>query len=251
MTIAIMSAMPEENHCLVAAMAANPLCVTYGGRDYHVGKLWGHDVVIVFSRWGKVAAATSATTLITKFNAKEIIFTGVAGGVQRNLKVGDIVIGQALCQHDMDARPLFPRHEIPLLGQTKFMVAPEKQEALVAATERYLQGDFMTNITSEIREQFQITTPKMITGLIASGDKFFASQSDLDNLRADLPEAVCVEMEGAAVAQVCFEYNIPFSVVRTISDSADESAPTDFPAFVTAIASQYAHGILHQLLSYY
>ncbi len=250
MTVAIMSAMPEENHCLVAAMTEHSESITYGGRDYHRGKLWGQDVVIVFSRWGKVAAATTATTLITKFNAQEIIFTGVAGGVQRNLNVGDIVIGTALCQHDMDASPLFPRHEIPLLGQTQFIVEPKRYEALVTATERYLQHNLMINISSEIRNQFQITAPKVITGLIASGDKFFASQFALDNLRCDLPDTVCVEMEGAAVAQVCFEYGIPFSVVRTISDSADESAPVDFPAFVSAVASQYARGILYELLSH-
>ena len=249
MCIAIMSAMPEENHCLVAAMEPNPTQITYGGRDYHIGKLWGHDVVIVFSRWGKVAAATSATVLITKFGATEIIFTGVAGGVRGDLHLGDIVIADALCQHDMDARPLFPHHEIPLLGQTQFSVDPDRRRDLLAATQRYLDHDFQHKISPEIREQFHIQQPKIVTGLIASGDKFFASQSALDALRADLPDTICVEMEGAAVAQVCFEYEIPFTVIRTISDSADESAPVDFPAFVTAVASQYAQGILQQLLS--
>ncbi|MGB2128959.1 MAG: 5'-methylthioadenosine/adenosylhomocysteine nucleosidase, partial [Flavicella sp.] len=82
------------------------------------------------------------------------------------------------------------------------------------------------------------------TGIILSGDQFIASKEKINALKESIPEALCVEMEGAAVAQVCYEYEIPFSVIRIISDSANEDAPIDFPKFTAAVASKYAKGIL-------
>ena len=117
MPIGIMAAMQEEIDTLLKELPAGSEVVNDGRRTYHSGHLWGTPVVIVFSRWGKVAAATTATDLISDFCVTEILFTGVAGAAQPGLKVGDIVVGARLWQHDMDARPLFPRHEIPLLGR--------------------------------------------------------------------------------------------------------------------------------------
>jgi len=115
-----MAAMQEEIDRLLRELPAGSEVVNDGRRTYHSGHLWGTPVVIVFSRWGKVAAATTATDLISDFCVTEILFTGVAGAAQPGLKVGDIVVGARLWQHDMDARPLFPRHEIPLLGRSSF-----------------------------------------------------------------------------------------------------------------------------------
>jgi len=120
MPIGIMAAMQEEIDRLLRELPAGSEVVNDGRRTYHSGHLWGTPVVIVFSRWGKVAAATTATDLISDFCVTEILFTGVAGAAQPGLKVGDIVVGARLWQHDMDARPLFPRHEIPLLGRSSF-----------------------------------------------------------------------------------------------------------------------------------
>src|SRR5262245_56128979 len=120
MPIGILAAMQEEIDTLLKALPADSKVIDDGRRTYHLGHLWGTPVVVVFSRWGKVAAATTATHLIADFSVAEILFTGVAGAAQPGLNVGDVVVGARLWQHDMDARPLFPRHEIPLLGRTSF-----------------------------------------------------------------------------------------------------------------------------------
>jgi nucleoside phosphorylase len=121
MSIGIMAAMQEEIDTLLKELPASSEVVDDGQRTYHSGRLWGTPVVVVFSRWGKVAAATTATHLISEFGVGEILFTGVAGAAQPGLNVGDVVVGARFWQHDIDARPLFPRHEIPLLGRSSFV----------------------------------------------------------------------------------------------------------------------------------
>ena len=91
-----------------------------GGREFHCGSVHGHAVVLVLSGIGKVAAATTAALLIHEFKARALVFTGVAGGLRRGVKVGDVVVAQQLLQHDMDASPLFPRFEVPLSGRSRF-----------------------------------------------------------------------------------------------------------------------------------
>lgn len=233
MRIGIMGAMLEEVRGLIEEMGPGRQVSEVGGRTYHRGHLFGREAVVAFSRWGKVAAATTATHLIVGHGVDEIVFTGVAGAAAPSLRVGDVVVASSLIQHDMDARPLYPRHEIPLLGRTAFEVAPERVERAVAAARRHLRG----------------TERKAGAGSIASGDRFFASQADLDELLGRLPEVLCVEMEGAAVAQVCHEYGVPLTVIRTISDAANEEAPMDFTRFVEEIASGTSHGILKELLA--
>src|ERR1700761_8445415 len=115
--IGIMGAMPEEIES-VGHLLEGKRAVTMGRRTYTEGTLNGVRVVLVFSRWGKVAAATTVSTLILEFKITELIFTGVAGAIDPRLKIGDIVLGQRLIQHDMDARPFMAQFEIPLLGKT-------------------------------------------------------------------------------------------------------------------------------------
>jgi len=225
----------------------------HGKRTYFSGSLWGCDVVVTFSRWGKVAAAATTAVLIERFGCDEIIFTGVAGGVSRDLNVGDVVVADRMVQHDMDARPIFGRHEIPLLGITEFLVEGGRRDELVKAAELFLSGvdagGLSALTTKDQRGKFGINVPKVVVGLAASGDKFFSNLDDLDRLRSEIPNVVCVEMEGAAVAQVCHEYDVPFSLIRTISDSANDNAHVDFQAFVKEIATVYSRGILKLVLS--
>ena len=94
------------------------------------------------------------------------------------------------------------------------------------------------------RDWFRISSPQVVEGVIASGDQFIDSAEEIEALRRRLPDVACVEMEGAAVAQVCDEYSMPFAIVRTISDAADESAPHDFPRFSREISGRYSLGIL-------
>ena len=249
MRIGIMAAMPEEIQRLMTEMASDRI-EKQGMREYHQGRLWGTDAVLVFSRWGKVAAASTATHLITQHKVDKILFTGVAGAVDPSLHLGDIVVGAELVQHDMDASPLFPRHEIPLIGVSRFQADSTMTENLKLAARKFTDNELSNAVSPELIKEFNLRAkPVVQSGLIASGDKFFASQGDLAQLRSQLPCALCVEMEGAAVAQVCHEYDIPFAIVRTVSDSADEHAPANFPKFIQSVASVYSFGILKEFFS--
>jgi adenosylhomocysteine nucleosidase len=239
--------MQEEIDTLLKELPAGSEAINEGRRTYHSGYLWGIPVVIVFSRWGKVAAATTATDLISDFRVSEILFTGVAGAAQPGLRVGDIVIGARLWQHDIDARPLFARYEIPLLGVSSFASEENRRNQLLQAAAAFLQQDLPAAIPEATRAAFHVQSPKVIEADIASGDKFFAHRADRADLLLHLPTIAAVDMESAAVAQVCHEYSVPFTVVRTISDTADESATHDFPLFVRQVATAYSHGILKRL----
>ena len=122
--IGILGAMPEEINGIVSLLK-NKEKVVKGMRAYYKGSINEIEVVVVFSRWGKVASATTVTHLIIEFGVTEIIFTGVAGAINKDLNIGDIVIGSSLVQHDMDARPIMDLFEIPLLRKTKFMAPIE------------------------------------------------------------------------------------------------------------------------------
>lgn len=248
MTIAIMSAMTEENASLFAHM--NDVTTTEaGGRIYHKGDLWGHQVVIVFSHWGKVAAASTVTHLIAAMGIQEVIFTGVAGGIHESLNIGDVVIAEQLYQHDMDASPIIPRHEIPLMGIAAIDSDEERRSQLMIAAKGFINTQLETTLSPEVRDEFLLHSPKVVTADIASGDQFISSNESVQDLRERLPSVACVEMEGAAIAQVCKNYNIPFSVVRTISDAANDSAHVDFPKFIEEVAQVYTLGIIRSLLS--
>jgi adenosylhomocysteine nucleosidase len=117
--LGIVSALQEEQTGLIAQMR-DVKSVTRGMRDYVQGNLWGMDCVCVLSRLGKVASSATVATLIERFDVSAVVFTGVAGSADPEVRVGDIVIAENLVQHDMDTRPLFPRVEIPLTGQAKY-----------------------------------------------------------------------------------------------------------------------------------
>jgi adenosylhomocysteine nucleosidase len=245
--LAIMSAMPEEIVAVVESLA-DVATQEIGQRRFHVGSFHGRRIVAVFSRMGKVAAAATATQLITTYGATAVVFNGVAGGVQPGLAIGDVVLATELIQHDMDASPIFPRYEIPLLGRTTFATDRQLSAQLTAAAKGFVSEDLSRHVSPGELAHFGIRTPRVVGGLIASGDKFFASAAELAQLRERLPAVACVEMEGAAVAQVCAEYAVRFAVVRTLSDSADENSVHDFPRFAREIARHYSVGILSRFL---
>ncbi len=248
MTLGIMGAMPEEISRLIPDIKGIQT-TDLGQRVYMEGTLWGTPVVCVFSRWGKVAAATTATTLVTRFKVNKILFTGVAGSTHPDLTIGDVVVGDHLVQHDMDGRPFFAQHEIPLLGLSGFKTCPLSTQKLLAGVQEFFVNDWPKVHAEAAGHGITLRQPRGILGAIASGDKFFADHSQLAELTSRLPLVRCVEMEGAAVAQVCYEYDIPFAIVRTISDRADHSAPVDFPTFVTHVASHYSYGIIKNYLA--
>jgi adenosylhomocysteine nucleosidase len=245
--LAIVTAMPEEVAAVVAALT-DVSTQEYGRRRYHVGTWHGRELVVVFSRMGKVAAAATTTQLIVAYSVTQLLFSGVAGAVHPGLAIGDIVVATDLIQHDMDASPIFPRYEVPLLGTATFTTDPQLREQLAAAAAAFLRFDIGSCVAPEELAFFGIRAPQLLQGVIASGDKFFASREEIEALRRRLPQVACVEMEGAAVAQVCAEYAVPFAIVRTISDSADENSVHDFPRFSREIARHYSAGILSRFL---
>ncbi|MBN2637955.1 MAG: 5'-methylthioadenosine/adenosylhomocysteine nucleosidase [Bacteroidales bacterium] len=243
--IGIMGAMQEEIAHLVEALADHQE-ETSGKRIYHTGTLYGVSVVVVFSRWGKVAAASTVTHLLLRYQVQEIIFTGVAGAVNPELQIGDVVVGEKLFQHDMDARPLMDRYEIPLLKRNFFESNHRLKTLAFDASQRFLE-EIVAEIKPEEIIRFNITEPKVVFGNIASGDRFIAIESDISEMLTSLPDLACVEMEGAAVAQVCYEHNLPFVIIRTISDVVGVHTDTDVMAFIQSVASHYSNGIIRNL----
>lgn len=258
MHIGVIGAMKEETARLVDDMH-DVTVSSIGGRAntpgierlYYTGTLYDRDATVVFSRWGKVAAASTVTTLIDRFQANFVVFTGVAGALNAALNIGDVVIGDEFVQYDMDARPLFNRYEIPIpelgLHLSSVHAVPEVVRLAVKSAERFV-ANASRDLSSEVLATFEISKPKVRSGLIVSGDRFIASSDATEQLRADLPYAQCVEMEGAAVAQVCWERDVPLAVVRVISDKADHSATCDFSQFVNGVASRFTAGVVRDLI---
>ena len=212
-------------------------------RDFIQGELWGHPVVMVLAGMGKVAAASTTSLLIHHFQVTQLILSGVAGSAEPGLKVGDVVIAKELLQHDMDASPLFSRFEIPLTGKSRFVADQELHEDLQKASDQFIQAIQEYFSTARIKE-FQLENVQMHSGLIASGDQFINDAQVLKTLKQALPDLLAVEMEGAAIAQVCEEHDLAFAILRTISDSANETAHIDFQSFVKNVAAPYSLQIL-------
>ena len=234
--LAIVGAMHEEIAALRPCLE-DVRTERRAGRDFHLGRLDGHDVILVRCGIGKVAAATTAAVLLDAFDARALLFTGVAGGLGDSVRVGDIVVATALLQHDMNAEPLFPRWEVPLTGRARF-------DADAAWTARLVQAARTLAVSGT-----HAVAATIHQGLVISGDRFVATRAESDQLRALLPDALAVEMEGAAVAQVCHDFARPFAVVRTISDRADDAAHGDFQRFVHDVAAPYSRDIVRAALA--
>jgi adenosylhomocysteine nucleosidase len=245
--IGIMGALHEELAALLADISVEQR-VSAAGRDFWVGHWQGHAVVAALSRVGKVAAATTATVMLERFGGDALVFTGAAGGLGLGVRVGDVVVASGLVQHDMDASPLFPRHEVPLYGRAIFETDTALSAQLAKAAQKVLQ-EAKRYLGPDTLVQFDLGSPQMHRGLIVSGDRFVSTNAESQALREALPDALAVEMEGAAVAQVCCDYGVPFTAVRTISDHADDAAHTDFNRFISEVASRYSRAILSQWLT--
>ena len=245
--IAIVSALHDELSAVLALMPDSRQEIV-GRRIYCRGHLHGQDVVAVLSGIGKVAAATTATSLIERFGVRQVVFTGVAGGLADGVRVGDVVVAQRFLQHDMDASPIFPRHEVPGYGRASFDADAALTAQLAHASERVLRA-LPSQLGPEVLNAFDLQTPRCHQGLLISGDRFVSTTTESEALRRELPDALAVEMEGAAFAQVCHDYRVPLAVVRTISDRADDAAHVDFPRFLREVASRYSGAIIDALLT--
>ena len=249
MKIGIMGAMQEEIE-LIKSDITDAEIFNIGSRNYITGKLYSKDVIVSFSRWGKVASASTVMTLINLFKVDIIVFTGVAGAASNNLNIGDIVIADKLIQHDMDASafPWLKKYEIPLLGVSYFNVDEKLLSLAEASASNYLSNEMLDEINIELLNSLCINKPNVVKGTIASGDQFIADGKKITQLVCSIDNLLCVEMEGAAVAQVCFENNVPFVVFRSISDKADHSAEIDFTTYVSSVAKYFSRGMIKNFL---
>jgi len=251
MKIAIICAMPEEISLIKAKMSVDKE-YDIAKRRYYEGRLYGIDTILVLSRIGKVSAAITTTILLKLFKVNAVIITGMAGAVDEKLNIGDVVIADNLIQHDIDASPFFPKHEVPLLGVSVF----KSNLKLIDDMKKAISG-FFSKILKEIDpntlKAFNIINPKFSVGTTATGDQFVNDPIIIENIKksilnlkliSKISNLKCIEMEGAAVAQACYEFNVPFLVIRFISDKADHSAVVDFNKFSSEIACQYSNGII-------
>ncbi|MEA1952917.1 MAG: 5'-methylthioadenosine/adenosylhomocysteine nucleosidase [Campylobacterota bacterium] len=220
--IAIMGAMPEEIEPLLAKLSdVNE--VVYAANKYYEGNYNGQEVVVAYSKIGKVFATLTVTILIEKFGCDKLLFSGVAGAISDELNIGDLIIADGLCQHDLD---------ITAFGHPYGFV-PEGEVCIPTDVN-------LRNIAKLVAQEKGLTLKE---GVIATGDQFIANSERKDwigtTFRAD-----ALEMEGAAVAVVCSALDIPFFILRAISDSADMDAGFDFDAFLESSAKVSADFIL-------
>jgi len=220
--IAIMGAMPEEIEPIIEKLD-NVQTIVYGDNKYYEGSYHGQAVVVAYSKIGKVFATLTATTLIEKFGCNTLLFSGVAGAINDELKIGDLIIAESLCQHDLD---------ITAFGHP-FGYVPEGEVCIPT-------DEGLRNIAKEVAKQKGLTLKE---GIIATGDQFVANE-ERKNWIGDTFNADALEMEGASVAVVCNALNVPFFILRAISDSADMDASFNFDEFLESSAKISADFIL-------
>jgi adenosylhomocysteine nucleosidase len=247
MLTGILAPMPEEIDLIIAHMKVESVFES-GRRKFYKGIFNNKECVVALSRIGKVASSVTAAVMIERFNIDRLIVTGVAGAIAPHLKLGDIVVASESMQHDLDARPLFPQFEAPLLEKGFFPCNEHLIKNALAGCEEFLLKDFHSFIHEEDVELFSLQKPTIYCGQICCGDQFIGSSAQLNKISSELPEVLCVEMEGGAVGQICYEYDIPYVIVRTISDSANDHAPVDFTKYIERVAKYYTLGIVKKIM---
>ncbi|PTI40392.1 5'-methylthioadenosine/S-adenosylhomocysteine nucleosidase [Staphylococcus succinus] len=183
---------------------------------FYKGKLQGKEVVLTQSGIGKVNVAISTTLLIEKFKPELVINTGSAGALDTSLNVGDIVVSDMVSYHDADARAF--GYQLGQIPQMPAQFTADKQlydKAIVAINEQDLVAK---------------------TGLIVSGDSFIGTTEQRLQIKTNFPQAMAAEMEATAIAQTCYQFNLPFIITRAISDLADGDAGITFEAFLEKAA---------------
>ena len=217
----IIGAMDDEVAALKEALTEENI-KTVAGMEFHEGKLNGKEVVVVKCSVGKVNAAACAQILISVFGVDRIINTGVAGSLDAQIDIGDIVVSTDAVQHDMDVTALgFARGEIPYSNQFAFPADEEMRKSAVQAVK-------------EAAPDIHV-----FEGRVCSGDQFIASREQKEAILAAVG-GMCCEMEGAAIAQVCSLNGTPFVIIRAISDKADDSEEMSYMEFEQAAAERCA-----------
>ncbi|MEO3864894.1 5'-methylthioadenosine/S-adenosylhomocysteine nucleosidase [Rheinheimera fenheensis] len=199
-----------------------------GGYTFYQGTLAGMPVVLVQSGIGKVASALATALLIQQFTPAAVINTGSAGGFDPELNVGDVVISTEVRHHDVDVTAFgYEMGQVPQMPAA-FVAHPK----LIDAAEQ------------SIAKLGYCHTKK---GLIATGDSFICDPMRIATIRQQFPTMLAVEMEGAAIAQVCHMLNTPFVVIRSLSDIAGKESPQSFEAYLK-VASKHSSAMVLELL---
>ena len=219
--IGIIGAMEEEVNSLKETLK-NPETTTIAEMEFCAGKLEGKEVVVVQCGMGKVNAGICAHTLINAYGCTKIINTGVAGSLDNKLDIGDIVVSVDAVQHDFTVEAIgFEKGEIPYTGLYAFPADEGMRKAALEAAKE---------VAPDI---------KAYEGRICSGDQFISEKEQKERIISDFG-GMCCEMEGAAIAQVCYLNNTPFVVVRAVSDKSDGSQSMEYEVFKGAAAKNCA-----------
>lgn len=246
MKIGIICAMEQEISLLIEDIVLDK-CVTIAGRSFYQGRLYHQPVVLVLSGIGKVAAAITTTILIQHFDVQSILFSGTAGAIDPALSIGDVVVANQCIQYDfsVDTTPTF---RIPIIEKSYFETDPSLTQQAVASARHYLDNVLPQQEMQAQARHFSIQQPKVLVGTIASGDSFIRTQRKKEWLLAQIQDLKCVEMEGASTAQVCHAYDIPYTVIRIISDQANQDASFSFDLFIQHIARIMVRGVICHVL---
>jgi len=225
MKIAIMGAMPEEIEPILQKLDTYEK-IDFAKNSYYKGKYKGLEVVVAYSKIGKVFSTLTATTMLEMFACDMLLFTGVAGAVNPELKIGDLVVATKLAQHDLD---------ITIFGHPY---------GYVPGGSVYVESD------PDLRALAKVVAAKMGVklheGIIATGDQFIASEERKEFIARTF-KADALEMEGASVAVVCDALGVPFFILRSISDAADMDAGFNFEEFVQSSAKISAEFLMKML----
>ena len=225
MKIAIMGAMVEEITPLLASLGAYKK-TEFAGNIYYEASYKGLDLVIAYSKIGKVFSTLTAATMIEKFGAEKLLFSGVAGGINPALNIGDLIAATSLCQHDVDITAF--GHPDGFIPEGKLFI--NSDDALLA-------------IAKEVAKEMD---KDLLEGVIATGDQFVADEKRKSWI-AETFKADALEMEGASVAVVCDALEVPFFILRAISDTADMDAGFNFDTFLESSAKESAAFVMKML----
>lgn len=222
MRVALLGAMPEEIEPILECLDEVQK-VTYADNTYYEGCYKGVQVVVAYSKIGKVYATMSAEALIGKFGCDIVLFSGVAGALDESLKIGDLLMATKLCQHDLDITAF--GHPYGYVPEGKIFVESDKR---------------LREIAKKVAANKKIALKE---GIVATGDQFIADSQKKNWIKEHFG-AAAIEMEGAAVGVVCDAHGTPFFVLRAISDAADADAGFDFDTFLESSAKRSAEFIL-------
>jgi len=223
----------EPEVAILKAKLTNSETTHHAGYTFYQGQIDNNDVVIVQSGIGKVAAALATAILIDKFQPDYVVNTGSAGGFDPSLKVGDIVVSSEVRYHDVDVTAF--GYEIGQLPANPAAYIPHA--SLVDAAKVGIEA-----LTTKDDSNIQT-----MVGLITTGDTFMTKEDDIAKARANFPTMAAVEMEGAAIAHTCHQFNVPFVIIRSLSDIAGKASPTSFDEYLETASVNSSQLVINML----